>query len=636
MGQGESPWLPFTALGWFNSPFEYAHESVGDMSLISKDVPMFVARGGSFATEWGKKGHTLIRIGSDHSTDPDLLLAILDECERAGIYAMYTPPMANDIINTHKSGFPMQALISNLTVIKDHPALWGYYICDDCCKGFDFLWELAWVYDAIKRIDPYHLTAGFAECGELHAFQEPHLSLDAPIRENYRPEMAYHHNDGSIDQPGSDGNLRMPPNTFEPVFNGLQAERQVVPEVARSNAYLGLITANLIHHNWYVFNSINYVRWQNVNLVDSVFAEFQELSSSVLSPFTTQHPTVKILEETATVGNIRTRAWRNPAHDDGCVHLVVVNSVQEGVAPEPSMFKIEVDGLDAGEIAGGATPIWGMGCVVNFTAPPMQAALCRNVALKPCGAAGSATLSDMIGPSDTAIYQIGCKLPAAVADNYAADPGFEGGLDTHPMPGPPGVPGYNLDDHQATWGLIARDDDGDLNGRSYDDSTWLRMDTARPHSGLKSGRFSLPTGALTYVSVPCERGDEHFTRQAHGDKVCHGGLINVLNDTSYTVSIWARGSSSKGGKAQLVHLLPKSKVTGKVGAVVKVGEALTLSTEWQQLTATLPAVPVGTGTAALTVEGWAPGERAAVVWLDDAVVHVANGTNAAMVQQDRA
>ena len=103
----------------------------------------------------------------------------------------------------------------------------------------------------IKRLDPYHLTAGFTECGELHAFQEPHLSLDAPIRENYRPEMAYHHNDGSAQHPGSDGSLRMPPMTFEPVFNGLQAERQAVPEVARSNAYLGLITANLVHHNWY-------------------------------------------------------------------------------------------------------------------------------------------------------------------------------------------------------------------------------------------------------------------------------------------------------------------------------------------------------------------------------------------------
>ena len=84
----------------------------------------------------------------------------------------------------------------------------------------------------IKRLDPYHLTAGFTECGELHAFQEPHLSLDAPIRENYRPEMAYHHNDGSAQHPGSDGSLRMPPMTFEPVFNGLQAERQAVPEVA--------------------------------------------------------------------------------------------------------------------------------------------------------------------------------------------------------------------------------------------------------------------------------------------------------------------------------------------------------------------------------------------------------------------
>lgn len=100
---------------------------------------------------------------------------------------------------------------------------------------------------------------------------------------------------------------------------------------------------------------------------------------------------------------------------------------------------------------------------------------------------------------------------------------------------------------EATWGIIARDDDGDPDGRSYDDSTWLRMDTTRPHSGVKSGRFTLPTGALTYVHLPCQRGNEHFTRQAKGDKVCHGGRFNVLNDTSYTVSIWARGSSSKGG-----------------------------------------------------------------------------------------
>ena len=50
-------------------------------------------------------------------------------------------------------------------------------------KGYEFLVGLAKVYDLMKAIDPYHLTAGFAECGELHAFQEPFLSLDAPMRE---------------------------------------------------------------------------------------------------------------------------------------------------------------------------------------------------------------------------------------------------------------------------------------------------------------------------------------------------------------------------------------------------------------------------------------------------------------------
>ena len=73
-------------------------------------------------------GLMLLRIGADHQRDPDLLRAILDECERAGVYAMYTPSMANDIINTGEEGFPMQNLISNITAIKDHPALWGYYI----------------------------------------------------------------------------------------------------------------------------------------------------------------------------------------------------------------------------------------------------------------------------------------------------------------------------------------------------------------------------------------------------------------------------------------------------------------------------------------------------------------------------
>ena len=129
-----------------------------------------------------------------HNGFAGMLTAILDEAERSNIYVMATPPAST--LATTNSTEAREHLISNLTAVKDHPALWGYYICDDCCKGFDYMWQLAYVYDLIKAVDPYHLTAGFAECGELQAFQEPHLSLDAPMRENYRPDMSFHSNDG--------------------------------------------------------------------------------------------------------------------------------------------------------------------------------------------------------------------------------------------------------------------------------------------------------------------------------------------------------------------------------------------------------------------------------------------------------
>ena len=112
-------------------------------------------------------------------------------------------------------------------------------------------------------------------------------------------------------------------------------------------------------------------------------------------------------------------------------------------------FEIKIAGLSPAEIAAGAVPAWGMGCVVNFTAPPKQGYICRNVPLVPAAAPGpagtgtgtDATLTDWVGATDTMIYRIGCPLPVADATNYVADPSFEGGTSTHPMPGPPGIPG---------------------------------------------------------------------------------------------------------------------------------------------------------------------------------------------------
>ena len=50
--------------------------------------------------------------------------------------------------------------------------------------------------------------------------------------------------------------------------------------MARSNAYLGLVTANMINLHWYVFNQINYVRWQDRDVVDQTIAEFFQLLPS--------------------------------------------------------------------------------------------------------------------------------------------------------------------------------------------------------------------------------------------------------------------------------------------------------------------------------------------------------------------
>ena len=86
-------------------------------------------------------------------------------------------------------------------------------------------------------------------------------------------------------------------------------------------------------------------------------------------------------------------------------------------------------------------------------------------------------------------------------------------------------------------------------------------------------------------------------------------------------------ASRAGARAAVVHTLNAGLATAP-GTISIVGAALSLTTEWQLLKATLAASADAAGTLSLEVQGWAPGERAAVVWLDDATVLVSNGTAA--------
>jgi hypothetical protein len=57
-------------------------------------------------------------------------------------------------------------------------------------------------------------------------------------------------NDGNV-RGGSDGILRMPPLTFEPIINMADAVRQPRPFLAQTAAWLGVITADMPMQNWY-------------------------------------------------------------------------------------------------------------------------------------------------------------------------------------------------------------------------------------------------------------------------------------------------------------------------------------------------------------------------------------------------
>ena len=448
-----APWLPFLAVGWFNTAFTYPAEGSGDSSWAPPPAevsPALVAGSNRYA-QWARKGVNLVRVGGN--LQPELMLAHLDHMHASGIHAIVSVPTPGHCNDTAKAGEPprnctadYENMVSNMTLVRAHPATWGYYICDDCCAGFNYLVELAVVYKMMKEIDPYHLTAGALECGEMHAFQEPHLSLDVPMRENYRPDLGFHGNDGRS-LGGSDGLLRMPPMTFEPLMNMPDAVRQPIGKRAQTAAWLGVVTADMPHLNWYVYNHIMYARWALEDATSAVNAQLLELTPSLLGPVTIVQPKTTVLAEAA--GWARARAWRDSGFESAapgnlCVHVVVAS-----INDVPATFTLEIDGLCLGSSGSGDnrtinTTTGAIGGGTNRCPSTLAAAASGEaggtsvlnathlfnedyaVPVVP-SAAGAAThtITDVLMPGSTAIYAIGCDSWTTDATNLVNDPGFE-------------------------------------------------------------------------------------------------------------------------------------------------------------------------------------------------------------------
>lgn len=59
----------------------------------------------------------------------------------------------------------------NVALVKDHPALLAYYLCDDCGPGA----EMASAYNTIRQLDPFHLSVGAGFAGNKQQYTDSQI-----------------------------------------------------------------------------------------------------------------------------------------------------------------------------------------------------------------------------------------------------------------------------------------------------------------------------------------------------------------------------------------------------------------------------------------------------------------------------
>ena len=91
------PWLPFLAVGWFNSAFTYPQEGNGDPSFSPPPAAIdpLLLQGSNRAKEWGRKGVNLITMTA-RDKSKELLMAMLDHAYRAGLYVLLDVPTPSE------------------------------------------------------------------------------------------------------------------------------------------------------------------------------------------------------------------------------------------------------------------------------------------------------------------------------------------------------------------------------------------------------------------------------------------------------------------------------------------------------------------------------------------------------------
>ena len=297
----------------------------------------------------------------------------LDACNAVNFKIMY--PLGTGTIKINHGGpfndtTALQDLISNVTFVQNHPALLGYYICDDCCSNNANVSLQSQVYQLLKTLDPYHVTIGAVNCGNSWMFtdQTPsflppeggdqilsmptipeqtqprlQLSLDVIMQENYATTLVQHGGFGdwkSNTGVGSDGFYRHGVS-FEPLMNcpgSWNTNHYKDSHFLLSAQYLGLITADM--HDGLTFILENITDWENAIQIGLFAKRVNIMTDGLRAPFgSVIHPKVTSILSP----DVRARAWSVPSNkglnSSSCVGYVIAVNVNE---TETISFSIEL------------------------------------------------------------------------------------------------------------------------------------------------------------------------------------------------------------------------------------------------------------------------------------------------------
>ena len=316
--------------------------------------------------------------------------------------------------------------------------------------------------------------------------------------------------------------------------------------------------------------------WQLTAAAGEVGLEMRSLAPSLAAPIdgSVSQPTVTVRSTSATrdvappttpAGYVRAAAYREaptPGTAD-CVHVVAVNA-----KPSAATVSFILTGVNATT----ATQPLLWDAQVNH---PNQSLIDVSVV---AGTSGVSAFDDIMGPTSTAIYRLGCEVETRPG-NLLANPDMES----------PSAAG-----NVYGWGLSMHDADRDTRAA-------VHADTSRPAHGRTSLRLVVPT--LAPITLPvsnagatpagCSGGDQGFQFPKAG---------------RYAISLMAR-SSAKGMNLAVLSGSWEGVLSNYSGT--NLGN-FSLGSDWQKLEANVTVKTVATSCFQVQASG-AVGQ----VWLDD-------------------